>query len=198
MPTAEVEVREKRKGTVLTDSTALHIRAIKDFTDIYGVERRAGQEYLIDKSVTDVHILDSKEELVQEKRIIALASNQYVVIRNPIGSDGRPQYGIEELRKGETKFFLQPGEVMIDWIKNILVIHEDEAVVLRAKVDHTDKRTKKVHKAGSLWMINGPLDFIPDNEVEVVEKRKSQPLSENEGIYVRDMSNGEVKLVRGP
>ena len=73
MPTAEVEVREKRQGTVLNDVTALHIKALKDFKDIYGVDRRAGEEYLIDKSITDVHILDSNEELVQEKRIIALA-----------------------------------------------------------------------------------------------------------------------------
>jgi major vault protein len=73
MPTAEVEVKEKRKGTVLNDVTALHIRALKNFTDIYGIERGAGQEYLIDKSVTDVHILDANEELIQEKKIIALS-----------------------------------------------------------------------------------------------------------------------------
>jgi major vault protein len=47
-------------------------------------------------------------------------------------------------------------------------------------------------------MVKGPLDFIPDNEVEVVEKRKAQPLAENEGLYVRDLWSGEVKLVRGP
>jgi hypothetical protein len=45
---------------------------------------------------------------------------------------------------------------MIDWIKNIMVIHEDEALVLRAKVDHTDKKTHKEHKAGSTWMVKGP------------------------------------------
>jgi major vault protein len=90
MPTAEVEVKEKRQGKVLNDFTALHIRALKNFTDIYGVERGAGQEYLIDKSITDVHILDSNEELVQEKNIIALAQNQYVVIRNPVDKDGKP------------------------------------------------------------------------------------------------------------
>ena len=64
MPKAEVQVKEKRKGTVLNDFTALHIRALKNFTDIYGVQRGAGSEYLIDKTVTDVHILDSNEELI--------------------------------------------------------------------------------------------------------------------------------------
>ena len=28
--------------------------------------------------------------------------------------------------------------------------------------------------------------------------RKAQPLAENEGLYVRDLWNGEVKLVKGP
>lgn len=54
------------------------------------------------------------------------------------------------------KFFLQPGETMIDNIKNILVIHEDEALVLKAKVNYVDKKTKKEHKAGSTWLVKGP------------------------------------------
>jgi hypothetical protein len=36
-------------------------------------------------------------------------------------------------------------------------------------------------------LIKGPTDFIPDNESEVIELRKAYPLSENEGIYVRDL-----------
>ena len=47
-------------------------------------------------------------------------------------------------------------------------------------------------------MIRGPLDLIPPIEVEIVERRKAIPLSENEGVYVRDLKSGEVKLVRGP
>jgi hypothetical protein len=29
---------------------------------------------------------------------------------NPLGIDGKPRYGQLELRKGEDKFFLKPGE----------------------------------------------------------------------------------------
>lgn len=47
-------------------------------------------------------------------------------------------------------------------------------------------------------MIKGPMDFIADNDVEIIEKRQSFPLAENEGIYVRDLWTGEVKLVKGP
>ena len=47
-------------------------------------------------------------------------------------------------------------------------------------------------------MLKGPIDYIPENEVQIIEKRKARPLAENEGLYVRDLWNGEVKLVKGP
>ena len=64
MPTAEVEVIDIRKGYVLNEFTALHIKALKNFTDAHGKQRKAGEEWLIDKKITDVHIIDANEELV--------------------------------------------------------------------------------------------------------------------------------------
>jgi len=46
-------------------------------------------------------------------------------------------------------------------------------------------------------MLYGPTDFVPPVEVEIVEKRKSIPLDENEGIYVRDIKSGKVRSVSG-
>ena len=73
-----------------------------------------------------------------------------------------------------------------------MVLQEDEAVLLKAIENYNDK------KCGEVWMIKGPNEFIPPNEVEVVENRKAIPLSENEGLYVRDLKNGRISLVRGP
>lgn len=64
MPSADVEVIDIRKGYVLNEFTALHIRAQKDFKDIHGKKRSAGEEWLIDKTITDVHIIDANESLV--------------------------------------------------------------------------------------------------------------------------------------
>ena len=72
MPTAEIEVLDIRKGYILNDFIALHIGALRNFTDCYGTKRKNGDEWLVDKSVKDVHIIDAPEELVQEKRIIVL------------------------------------------------------------------------------------------------------------------------------
>ena len=93
MPTAEIEIIDVRKGTVLNDVTALHIRADQDFTDFYGQKRKAGSEWLIDKNIKDVHILDANEILVQEKKIIVLTLNQYCTIRNPVVKDGNLEFG---------------------------------------------------------------------------------------------------------
>jgi major vault protein len=72
MPTAEIQVNDIRKGKVLNEQTALHLRALQNFKDFYGKERKAGEEWLIDKTVKDVHILDAQEELVEENKIIVL------------------------------------------------------------------------------------------------------------------------------
>lgn len=79
-----------------------------------------------------------------------------------------------------------------------MVVHEEEALLLRARLPYFDKRTNKNYKPGQKWLIKGPIDFIPENEVEVIEKRSAYPLAENEGIYVRDLQSGQVNLVKGP
>ena len=79
MPTAEVEVLDIRQGYILTEFTALHLRAVRDFTDVYSKKRKAGEEWIVTqenmkvggKSV-DSHIIEAEEELIQEKRIIVL------------------------------------------------------------------------------------------------------------------------------
>jgi major vault protein len=90
MPEAEQEVIDVRQGFVLNDSLALHLRAQQAFTDLYGNKRKAGDEYIIDKVISPVHIVDAYEELVQQQKIIVLTQNQYCQIRDPVGSDGKP------------------------------------------------------------------------------------------------------------
>lgn len=69
------EIQEVRKGTVLTDIKALHLKAAKNFKDVYGTERKAGDEWLITQAMTDNHILDIHEQKVQELKIMALNQN---------------------------------------------------------------------------------------------------------------------------
>lgn len=50
-------------------------------------------------------------------------------------------------------------------------------------------------KPGDRWLIHGPLEYVPPAEVEVLELRRTIPLAENEGIYVRDIKTGKVSGV---
>lgn len=47
MPCVFEKVVEHVKGTTITDTVALLMRALDNFTDVYGVERYAGEMWLI-------------------------------------------------------------------------------------------------------------------------------------------------------
>lgn len=104
-------------------------------------------------------------------------------------------FGQKKLVRGETTFFLQPGETLVNGVQNVIVLSEDEALLLIAKEDCSDIKGK--HEAGSKWMVKGPTDYIPGIEVDVVERRRSIPLDKNEGIYVRNLDSGQVSAIIG-
>jgi major vault protein len=114
---------------------------------------------------------------------------------NPIGEDGRPQFGRRLLRKGESSFFLQPGEQLENDIQSVYVLGQEEALLLKATEQFVDD--EQTRKPGDLWMIYGPRDYVPPVEVEVVENRKAIALDENEGIYVRNVRTGCVRAQVG-
>lgn len=47
MPNVNEEIIEVRKVYVLTDKKSIHLRALKNMVDAYGVKRSAGEEWLI-------------------------------------------------------------------------------------------------------------------------------------------------------
>jgi major vault protein len=89
---------------------------------------------------------------------------------------------------------LKPGETLENGIQNVIVLGEEEALLLKARETFVDEK-KQTRQPGDRWMFYGPADYVPPVEVEIVEKRKSIPLDENEGIYVRDIKSGRVRSV---
>ena len=195
LPDVEEIVVSKVSAHVLTETRALHIRATKTFTDVFGKLRKAGEEWLVTVEQTDTYIPDIFEEVVSEPTILTLTNRQWCIILNPIGEDSRPQLGRRLLRKGECSFFLRPGEKLESDIQQVYVLGQEEALLLRATEEFTDEEQKR--RPGDLWMIYGPRDYVPPVEVEVVENRKAIPLDENEGIYVRNIRSGKVRAQVG-
>ncbi|HEY9833064.1 MAG TPA: hypothetical protein V6D26_21105 [Stenomitos sp.] len=200
LPGVDEEVVGIINAYVLTERKALHLRAKRTFTDIFSRQRKAGDEWLVTFEDTEIHIPDVYEQVVGEVEITTLGDREWCILVNPIDASGKPQLGMREVRQGRTSFFLHPGEFLENGIQNVYVLGEQEALLLRAReaFNEGDGDGLIEYHPGDLWMITGPRDYIPRVEVEVVERRKAIPLDKNEGIYVRDIQTGELKLVSGP
>jgi len=106
----------------------------------------------------------------------------------------------KKLVKGELSFFLRPEESLVSGIQDVFVLGEEEGLVLRATEEFEDSGVdgkKSKRRPGDRWMILGPCEYFPPVQVEIVHRRKAIPLDENEGIYVRDVSTGQVRAIVG-
>jgi len=197
LPRVDEQVIEKVDARVLTDKRAFHIRALKTFTDVFGKQRKAGEEWLVTLADAETHIPDVYEEIVGEVKITTLTNRQYCVVLDPIDKKTNlPQLGKKLLKVGPISFFLQPGERLEAGIQNVYVLAAEEALLLRAREAYTEA-DGNVHPPGDRWMINGPRDYVPPVEVEILETRKTIPLDENEGVYIRDLKTGKVRTQIG-
>lgn len=84
LPLANETVVNIENAYVVTDKKALHLRALKTFTDDFGQTRNNGDEWLITNEQTEAHILNVYEEFVAIVNITTLNSRQYCIILNPV------------------------------------------------------------------------------------------------------------------
>ncbi len=180
---------------ILTEKKALHLTATRTFTDAYEKERKAGEEWLVTKEMTSIHICDVYEKVIQQVDITVLKNNEYCYLLNPL-ENGLNQMGKKVLIKGPKAFFLNPGETLDGGIKPNYVLADDEGLLLKAIERYTDSEVGE-KLAGDFWMVHGPRNFVPPVEVVVVERRQAIPLDTIEGIYVRNNNTGTVTAVTG-
>ncbi|XP_008151059.2 major vault protein [Eptesicus fuscus] len=199
LPAVFEEVLDLVDAVILTEKTALHLRALQNFRDLRGVPRRTGEEWLVTVQDTEAHVPDVYEEVLGVVPITTLGPRNYCVILDPVGQDGKNQLGQKLVVKGEKSFFLQPGEKLERGIQDVYVLSEQQGLLLRAlqPLEEGEGEEKVSHKAGDHWLIRGPLEYVPSAKVEVVEERQAIPLDENEGIYVQDVKTGKVRAVIG-
>jgi len=196
IPSVNEKLLKIVKEVVLTAHTALHIRATRTFKDVYGIERKAGEEWLVTSDMTETHIPDVYEDCVGRVDRTTMTDRQYCVILDPV-VDGKQRLGSKQLRKGPVTFFLQPGESLEDDIQDVYVLGEFDALLIRATEEFTDAAKGVQRMPGDIWMVYGPCEFIPPVQVLVVEQRHSIPLNSTDGIYVRDTQTGKVRSVIG-
>lgn len=192
---AEEEVLGLEDPIILSDTLAVTLEATSNYTDVYGIERRVGQKWLLTNDLTSIHIKDVYEKVVKVNKKIILNRWQYCFVKNPF-IEGKNQYGIVVVKKGETSFFLQPDEELIDdKIYDKYILSKDEALLVVCKEAFKDDNGE--HIPGERWLVRGPRSYIPSVEELVLEKRTRICLTDSEGIYVRDIKSGLVKMVTG-
>lgn len=205
LPDVNEEVVDTVSAVILTDKKALHIQAAQTFVDSKGITRKAGEEWLVTQQDSEAHIPDVHEKIIGEVKLTTLNSRQYCVVLDPVTTNAgtgvsKNQLGKRELRRGEVSFFLKPGERLESGIQQVHVLDSEEALLLCAREAVSDASGKDgavQRKPGDRWMIDGPCEYVPPVEVEIVEKRRSIPLDTTEGIYVRDIRSGKVRAVIG-
>lgn len=181
----------------LNQNTAVHLCALESFTDVYGIERKAGEEWLVTVEQSATHICDVYEQHVKNVEITVMRRNQYCIVVDPVDAKtGKNRYGVREVRRGPLTFFLKPFERLESGICDVHVLKEDAALLVKAIEGFSDDSDVK-RRPGDLWLITGPCEYVPRVEVEVVETRSAIPLDESEGIYVRDIQTGQVRCVTG-
>lgn len=192
MPNVYEEVKGQVTAVILDENTSIHLKAKYKFKDVYGESRNAGDEWIITREKFSYHTPGIFEEVVGVEKRIVLNINEYVVIENPYNEKSKKNdLGKLKLIKGDSNFFLNPGEVMRP-IQKVYILTDQDALLLQAIESYTDE-SKQEFSCGELWMINGPCRYVPPVKVKVIEKRKIIPLDKNEGIYIRDKNSGEVR-----
>jgi major vault protein len=91
LPSVDEEIVVVVNAFVLTDKTALHVRATRTFKDVFGKERKAGVEWLVTIKDAETYIPGVYEEIVGEVRVITLNNRQYCVVLDPIDAKGQQQ-----------------------------------------------------------------------------------------------------------
>lgn len=185
------------KGIVLDNRKALHVKALREFTDFMGVKRSPGDQWLVTNDQTQTYIEGVNDKIVAEVKPITLTSRQYCYVENPYDESGKPQWGKIEVRVGEQTFFLLPNESILGSIEKIYILDENDALILEATDDFYDEEFAIHRRARENWMIKGPREYIPSINALIKSQQKAKALDSNEGVYIRDLVTGAVRAVIG-
>lgn len=141
LPGVYEQIVTTQNPMVLTDKTAIQVSALQNFTDTYGKDRKAGESWLITNGLASTHIIDVYEKFEKEVDVIILKKNQYCVIYDPFDEkENKNRLGNKTLKRGECAFFLHPGEQLKDGIKEIEVLGEKDALLVKAKENYVQRR----------------------------------------------------------
>nr|XP_010596871.2 major vault protein [Loxodonta africana] len=152
LPAVFEEVLDLVDAVILTEKTALHLRARQNFRDLRGVTRRTGEEWLVTVQDTEAHVPDVYELVLGVVPITTLGPHNYCVILDPVGPDGKNQLG----QKRVVKRWLIRGPMEYVPSAKVEVVEERQAIPLDENegIYVQDVKTGRVRAViGSTYML---------------------------------------------
>lgn len=198
IPSAEEEIVKLEKAIILSNMIGIIIEASSSFADIYGVNRRPGETWLLTSKETSIHIIDVNERLKSIINRTVLSKDDYCYIKNPYNDKlKKNEYGKVIVKTGEDSFFLKPDEVLLEGtIFKKRVLSKDLALLVLCNQEFTDEN-QVIRRPGERWLVKGPCSYVPPVEVKILEDRERICLNDSEGIYIRDIHTGSIKMITG-
>jgi len=148
-----------------------------------GVDRKAGDVWLITKEDTEVYIPEVYSVIKDANvNITTLNNRQYCVILNP-DEDSKPQYGKRKLVKGEISFFLKPFELN-ERVNDVHVLTADKSLLVQANENFYDEEERKRRVAGEKWLVYGPKEYWPPLQVTVLQHKEAFIKMEGLNLYL--------------
>ncbi len=84
LPRINEEIIQFVDAIVLTEKKALHLKATRTFKDVFGIKRKAGEEWLVTHKDKETHIPDVYEKIVKEVPLLSLSNREWCIIHNPV------------------------------------------------------------------------------------------------------------------
>eukprot|EP00008_Paramoeba_atlantica_P014240 CAMPEP_0201488730 /NCGR_PEP_ID=MMETSP0151_2-20130828/19345_1 /ASSEMBLY_ACC=CAM_ASM_000257 /TAXON_ID=200890 /ORGANISM="Paramoeba atlantica, Strain 621/1 / CCAP 1560/9" /LENGTH=798 /DNA_ID=CAMNT_0047874083 /DNA_START=168 /DNA_END=2564 /DNA_ORIENTATION=- len=193
------KVVSRVKAVVLEPNTGIYVKALKTFVDSKGKKRRVGDTWLITEEETESFLAPPEVQVSERTKAVVLSLSQYCYLKNPIDQETmKPRIGIMVLKEGPDVFYILPGEEITPIYEQYHLGAED-ALLLVAKEDFEDTTSDPpvFRTAGYQWLFTGPANYRPPVQVDVADTRSAIPLSETEGIYVKDWSTGKIRIEKG-
>lgn len=210
----------------------LHILVSKRYLDhrsfALGKERKPGDFFLVSADDNYYFTPHPYDTIIRTVDRIVVSPSQFCIVKETNSrclAYSIPQHNSNKKKKADPpavkdtelgapivyvnkNFFLQPWEVLVVPPREMYLLDDYEALLLRATAEHDDKDAagKTIRRErGDQWLVRGPCRYVPNSSVIVVpdpqtgkEKRERELLSEGEGLYVRNTMTGEVRAVMGP
>jgi len=183
LPDVLEEVVSVLEAVILTHNKAIHVKALKTFTDRKDIERKAGDQWLVTREDCELFIPDVAEEIIdQHVPLQVLNNSQYCILNDPYDEDGRQLLGHKKQMTGPCTFFLKPGEYFNGGIQNKIILPVDQAVWVTANESYMDKSKKR--KPGDKWAVYGPGEYVPHPSVTITKYSYAIFTFEPLGLYI--------------